>query len=111
MGESSLAILKGLLIASMACSTAWHLQASQDSESEEMLLSGLFVCLQMFDFLVLIDFDLTKVTSTNATLGKIWEKRKKLCRYPCLIYLFLLILPVLRIDGVNEVNVFIIHGY
>ena len=34
--ESALAILKRLLIAAMACSTAWRLQASQDSESEEL---------------------------------------------------------------------------
>ena len=98
--ESALAILKRLLIASMACSTAWRLQASQDSESEElkkvlvrlsgkrlkrgrppsaeMLLSGLFVWLQMFDFLGSIDFDLTKVIRANSALEKIMEKRKKL---------------------------------
>jgi hypothetical protein len=98
--ESALSILKRLLIASMACATVWHLQESTDVESEELkevlvrlsgkrlkrgrsptaeiLLSGLFVWLQMFDFLVSIDFDLTKAISTNSTLGKIIENRKKL---------------------------------
>jgi len=97
--ESALAILKRLLIASMACATVWCLQESKNAESEELkgvlvrlsgkrlkrgrppsaeiLLSGLFVWLQMFDFLVSIDFDLTKVISTNSTLGKIIENRKK----------------------------------
>jgi hypothetical protein len=97
--ESALAILKRLLIASMACAAVWCLQESTDEESEELkavlvrlsgkrlkrgrpptaeiLLSGLFVWLQMFDFWVSIDFDLTKVISTNSTLGKIMEKRKK----------------------------------
>ena len=98
--ESASAILKRLLIASMACATVWCLQESKDAESEELkavlvrlsgkrlkrgrppsaeiLLSGLFVWLQMFDFLVSIDFDLTKVISTNSTLGKIMENQKKL---------------------------------
>jgi hypothetical protein len=97
--ESALAILKRLLIASMACATVWCLQESTDEESEELksvlvrlsgrslkrgrppsaeiLLSGLFVWLQMFDFLVSIDFDLTKVISTNSTIGKILQNRKK----------------------------------
>jgi hypothetical protein len=83
----------------MACATVWSLRESTDAESEELkevlgrlsgkrlkrgrppsseiLLSGLFVWLQMFDFLVSIDFDLTKVISTNSTLKKIIENRKK----------------------------------
>ena len=97
--ESALAILKRLLIASMACATVWCLQESKDGESEEwksvlvrlsgkrlkrgrpptaeILLSGLFVWLQMFDCLVAMDFDLTKVISVNSTLGKIIQNRKK----------------------------------
>jgi hypothetical protein len=97
--ESALAILKRLLLASMACAVVWCLQESNDEEAEELkevlvrlsgkslkrgrsptaetLLSGLFVWLQLFDFLTSIDFDLTKVISTNSTLGKILEKRKK----------------------------------
>ena len=41
--------------------------------SAEILLSGLFVWLQMVDFPVSIDFDLTKVITKNSTPGKIME--------------------------------------
>ena len=80
-------MVKRLLIASMACAVVWRLHVSQDSEPEEkkdvwgrlsgkrlkrgrsptaeMVLSGLFVCLLMFDFLVSIDFDLTKAMCVN----------------------------------------------
>jgi len=98
--ESSLAILKRLLIASMACATVWCLQESTDEESEEfksvlvrlsgkrlkrgrsptaeILLSGLFVLLRMFDFLVSIDFDLSKIAKLNATFSKLLQKTKKI---------------------------------
>ena len=91
--ESGLAILKRLLVASMACSVVWSLQTSEDVESEAfksvlvrlsgrrvgrgrspsagVLLAGLFVLLQMFDFLTHIDFDLSKIALLKETFEKL----------------------------------------
>ena len=90
--ESGSAILKRLLVASMACSVVWSLQTSNDAESEAfkavlvrlsgrrvkrdspptpgVLLKGLFVLLQMFDFLTYIDGDVSKIDKLKATLRK-----------------------------------------
>jgi hypothetical protein len=90
--ESGLAVLKRLLVASMACAVVWSLQTSDDEESEAfkavlvrlsgkrvkrgcpptpgVLLAGLNVLLQLFDFLMHIDFDLEKITKLKATFGK-----------------------------------------
>jgi len=97
--ESALSLLKRLLIASMACATVWCLQESTVKESEEfkeilvrlsgkrlkrgrpptaeILLSGLFVFLRIFDFLVSIDFDLSKIAKLNAAFNKLLPKQKK----------------------------------
>jgi hypothetical protein len=78
---------------------AWCLQESTDEESEEfkevlvrlsgkrlkrgrsptaeILLSGLFVLLRMFDFLVSIDFNLPKIEKLNANFNKLLKKQKK----------------------------------
>lgn len=88
--ESGGAILKRLLVASMASATVWRLRSLQSPESLAFqgtlarlsgksgkrgcpptagtLLSGLFVFLQMFDFLQHIDFDLSKLIQLRAQL-------------------------------------------
>ena len=82
--ESGSAILKRLLVASMACALVWCLQSNESEESVEfqqvlvrlsgkrlkrghpptpgILLSGLFVLLRIFDFLNHIHFDLSQIT-------------------------------------------------
>ena len=84
----------------MACATVWCLQESTDEESEEfkevlvrlsgkrlrrgcsptaeILLSGVFVLLRMLDFLVSIDFDLSKIAKLNAAFSKLLQKSKKI---------------------------------
>jgi len=81
--ESGEAVLKRLLVASMACAIVWSLQKSEDEQSEAfksvlvrlsgkrlkrgrsptpgILMAGLFVLLQMIDFLTEIDFDMSKI--------------------------------------------------
>ena len=90
--ESGPAILKRLLVASMASSTVWQLQGLGSEEAREFkqvlvrlsgksmkrgrsptsgsLLSGLFVLLRMFDFLCHIDFDLSKLAQLKSLLKK-----------------------------------------
>jgi hypothetical protein len=89
--ESGLAVLKRLLVAPMACSVVWSLQRAEDeqtvafksvlvrlsgkrvgrgrSPTPGVLLSGLFVLLQMVNFLTEIDFDLSKVAELQTVLG------------------------------------------
>ena len=91
--ESGVAILKRLLVASMASATVWSLQALDTQEAEEfkqalaklsgksrkrgrpptsgVLLSGLFVLLRIFDFLKDMNFDLAKITQLQQTLAKL----------------------------------------
>jgi hypothetical protein len=88
--ESGLAVLKRVLVASMACSVVWSLQCAEDAPSVAfksvlvrlsgkrvargrsptpgVLLSGLFVLLQMVDFLIDIDVDLSKVPELQTFL-------------------------------------------
>ena len=88
--ESGLAVLKRLLVASMACAVVWCLQQDESPESEEfksvlvrlsgkrskrgrsptpgLLLSGLFVLLQMVDFLTEIAFDMSKIAKLKGSL-------------------------------------------
>ena len=90
--ECGEAILKRLLVASMACAVVWNLQRSDDEQSEEfksvlvrlsgkrlkrgrsptpgILLSGLFVLLRMVDFLTEMDFDLEKIAKLKTALDK-----------------------------------------
>ena len=97
--ESGLAVLKRLLVASMACAVVWSLQTSNDAESEAfkavlvrlsgkrlkrgtpptpgVLLKGLFVLLQLFDFLTHIDFDLDKIAKLKNTFEKLMPKTGK----------------------------------
>jgi hypothetical protein len=97
--ESGEAILKRLLVASMACSLVWSLQQSDDEQSEAfksvlvrlsgkrlargrsptpgILLSGLFVLLQMVDFLTDIDFDLAKIDLLKANVDKCLKGKTK----------------------------------
>ena len=97
--ESGEAVLKRLLVASMACAVVWSLQRSNDEQSEAfksvlvrlsgkrlkrgrsptpgILLSGLFVLIQMIDFLKDIDFDLEKIMLLETTLNKYQMKTKK----------------------------------
>jgi len=97
--ESGMAVLKRLLVASMACAVVWSLQASEDDESETfksvlvrlsgkrvgrgrsptagVLLSGLKVLLQIFDFLTHIDFDLSKIALLKETFEKLMPGRTK----------------------------------
>jgi len=97
--ESGLAVLKRLLVASMACAVVWSLQRNDDPPSEAfkavlvrlsgkrlkrgrsptpgILLSGLYVVLQMIDFLTDIDFDLAKVTQLKNSLDKYLKKTIK----------------------------------
>jgi hypothetical protein len=98
--ESGLAVLKRLLVASMACSVVWSLQTSEDEESEAfksvlvrlsgtrlkrgrsptpgILLSGLFVLLRIFDFLTHIDGDVSKIDQLKKTFDKLLPKIKKI---------------------------------
>lgn len=91
--ESGNAILKRLLVASMASATIWRLRSLQRPDSlvlQEVLarlsgktgkrgcpptagtlLSGLFVFLQMFDFLQHIDFDLSRLIQLRAQLKEL----------------------------------------
>jgi len=91
--ESGLAILKRLLVASMASATVWSLQGLDTQQAEEfkqtlaklsgksrkrgrpptsgVLLSGLFVLLRIFDFLKDMNFDLAKITQLQQTLAKL----------------------------------------
>ena len=91
--ESGLAILKRLLVASMASATVWSLQGLDTQEAEEfkqtlaklsgksrkrgrpptsgVLLSELFVLLRIFDFLNDMNFDLPKITQLKQTLGNL----------------------------------------
>jgi hypothetical protein len=97
--ESGEAILKRLLVASMACSLVWSLQQSDDEQSEAfksvlvrlsgkrvargrsptpgVLLSGLFVLLQMVDFLTDMDFDISKIDLLKTNLNKCLTGRTK----------------------------------
>jgi hypothetical protein len=97
--ESGLAVLKRLLVASMASAVVWSLQRSEDGESESfkqvlvrlsgkrlkrgrpptagILLSGLFVLLQMFDFLERMDFDPVKIAQLKNTAKKLLPTFKK----------------------------------
>jgi len=97
--ESGLAVLKRLLVASMACSVVWSLQQSDDTASVAfqsvlvrlsgkrlkrghpptagVLLSGLFVWLRMVDFLTDIDFDMDKITQMNDTLNTLLPRLRK----------------------------------
>jgi len=90
--ESGEAVLKRLLVASMACALVWSLQQSDDEQSEAfksvlvrlsgkrlkrgrsptpgILLSGLFVLLQMVDFLTESGFDHPNITPFQAALDK-----------------------------------------
>ena len=90
--ESGEAVLKRLLVASMACAVVWSLQKSDDEQSEAfkqvlvrlsgkrlkrgrsptpgILLEGLCVLLRMLDFLTEIDFDLTKIDKLKTNLDK-----------------------------------------
>jgi hypothetical protein len=97
--ESGEAVLKRLLVASMASAVVWSLQESGDEQSEAfksvlvrlsgkrlkrgrsptpgILLSGLFVLIQMLDFLIDIDFDLSKVAELKKCLEKVLPTTKK----------------------------------
>ena len=88
--ESGIAILKRLLVASMASATVWSLQGLDSQEAEQfkqtlaklsgksrkrgrpptsgVLLSGL---LRIFDFLKDMNFDLTKITQIQQTLANL----------------------------------------
>jgi hypothetical protein len=88
--ESGLAILKRLLVVSMACSLVWNLQRNESEETKKFkqvlvrlsgksqkrgspptegtLLSGLFVLLRIFDFWDSIDGDLTQIDKLRTTL-------------------------------------------
>jgi len=91
--ETGLAILKRLLVVSMAVAVIWNLQRDESVESVEfkqvlvrlsgkrlrrgrsptpgILLSGLFVLLRIFDFLSHIDFDLSQMAHLKNTLEKL----------------------------------------
>jgi len=91
--ETGLAVLKRLLVVSMATAVVWSLQRDESAESVAfqnvlvrlsgkrlargrpptpgILLSGLFVCLRIFDFLAHIDFDLTQIDELKNTFNKL----------------------------------------
>jgi len=91
--ESGLAILKRLLVASMACAVVWSLGCDESVESQAfqsvlvrlsgkrlgrgrsptpgVLLSGLFVFLRILDFLEHIDYDLSQIAHFKITLEKL----------------------------------------
>jgi hypothetical protein len=90
--ESALAILKRLLVASMAAAMVWRLQRNTSPEAEELkkvltqlsgkshkrgrpptagiLISGLFVLLQILDYLDAIGDDLNQITKLRSLLKK-----------------------------------------
>lgn len=98
--ESGEAVLKRLLIASMACAMVWSLQQDESSESEEfqkvlvrlsgrrlkrgrsptagILLSGLLVWLKMWNFLTEMDFDLEKITKLKNDFDKCLPALRKI---------------------------------
>ena len=91
--ESGLAILKRLLVASMAVAVVWSLERNESEESVAfklvltrlsgkrlargrpptpgVLLTGLFVFLRMLDFLDHIDFDFSQITQLKTTLNQL----------------------------------------
>ncbi|MDR3110143.1 MAG: hypothetical protein LBU65_10740, partial [Planctomycetaceae bacterium] len=93
--ESGLAILKRLLVVSMACSVVWSLQRNEGEEAKELkqvlvrlsgksqkrgspptagtLLSGLFVLLKILDFLDSIGNDLTQIDNLRTRLANFAE--------------------------------------
>lgn len=97
--ESGLAVLKRLLVASMASAVVWSLQRSEDEESESfkrvlvrlsgkcvkrghpptagVLLSGLFVLFQMLDFWAHLDCDPDKMAQIKNTTKKMLPKMIK----------------------------------
>jgi hypothetical protein len=94
--ESGLAILKRLLVVSMACSVVWSLQRNTSIEAEELkaalvklsgksqkrgrpptagtLLSGLFVLIRMFDFSEWMQNDTEKINNLRSILQKLIPK-------------------------------------
>jgi hypothetical protein len=92
--ESGLAILKRLLVVSMACSVVWSLQRNESEEATELkqvwvrlsgklptagtLLSGLFVLMRILDFLDSINHDLTQIDNSRIRLANFAEY---FCRY------------------------------
>jgi hypothetical protein len=88
--ESAIAILKRLLIASMAVTAVWQISASEAPEAIELkrvlvrlsgkarkpkrpptmgvLLSGLLVLLQLYNFLEFMEYDLTKIAQFKQLL-------------------------------------------
>ena len=90
--ESGEAVLKRLLVASMACAVVWKLQRDESATSMEfqkvlvrlsgkrlkrgrsptpgILLSGLFVLCQMLDFLTEMDFDIEKIKKLKIACEK-----------------------------------------
>jgi hypothetical protein len=93
--DNGLAILKRLLVVSMACSVVWSLQRDESEEAKELkqvlvrlsgksqkrekpptagtLLSGLFVLLMMLDFLDSIGNDLTQIDNLRIRLANFAE--------------------------------------
>jgi len=91
--ETGLAVLKRLLVVSMASAVVWSLQRDESPESAAfqevlvrlsgkrlkrgrsptpgILLSGLFVLLRIFDFLSHINFDLSQITQLKTNLEKL----------------------------------------
>ena len=91
--ESGLAVLKRLLVASMAVSIVWRLERDKGVESTKfkevlvrlsgrrlargrpptsgVLLSGLFVLLRIFDFLDHIDFDISQIAQLKTTIHQL----------------------------------------
>jgi hypothetical protein len=94
--ESGLAILKRLLVVSMACSVVWSLQRNTSVEAEELkgvlvklsgksqkrgrpptpgtLLSGLFVLIRIFDFLDWMQNDTEKINNLHKLLKNFLPK-------------------------------------
>ena len=88
-----MAVLKRLLVASMACAVVWSLQCDESAESQTfqtllvrmsgkrlkrgrpptpgILLSGMFVLLRVFDFLTHHNFDLQKINQLKNTVAKL----------------------------------------
>jgi ABC-type nickel/cobalt efflux system permease component RcnA len=93
--ESGLAILKRLLVVSMACSVVWSLQRDESGEATELkqtlvrlsgksqkrrkpptartLLSGLFVLMMILGFLDSINYDLTQIDNLRTRLANFAE--------------------------------------
>jgi hypothetical protein len=91
--ESGLAILKRLLVVSMGAALIWNLQRNENVDAQEFkqvlvrlsgkaqkrgrpptagtLLSGLFVLLRLFDFLDVLDYDLTKIIKWKTMMTNI----------------------------------------